>query len=209
MPGPPYGGFGTARTCGRGSKRNGIPAALTRTRDRTRSGRSAARRIAICPPIECPMTCTGSPNVSIHRASSDVTSANAGRSTGSPKKRRFLPKPIRSTAATRWRDASASKFRDHQRDDPLRPCSRTTGVPEPARVSHREYGGKSRRVLITRASATAGPAYLRCRPSSTIRQRSCTTWIPASASVCAASSLRMPSWNQTYFGFAARMSSRC
>jgi hypothetical protein len=84
------------------------------------------------------MTWTGSPNVSIHLASSDVTSANGGRSVGSPKKRRFFPKPTRSTAATRYRAASASKFRDHQRDEPLRPCSRTTGVPAPARVSQRE-----------------------------------------------------------------------
>src|SRR5213076_2051749 len=47
----------------------------------------------------------------------------------------------------------------------------------------------------------------RSRPSSTIRQRSWTTLMPASARRCAASSLRMPSWNQTLFGFAASMSS--
>jgi hypothetical protein len=88
--------------------------------------------------MECPMRCTGSPNVSTYRASSDDTSAKGGSSAGSPKKRRFWPNPTRSTAATRCFAASASTFRDHQRDDPLRPCSRTTGVPEPARVSQRK-----------------------------------------------------------------------
>jgi len=47
------------------------------------------------------------------------------------------------------------------------------------------------------------------RASSTIRQRSCTTLIPASANRFAASSFRMPSCIQTLFGFAARMSSTC
>ena len=49
----------------------------------------------------------------------------------------------------------------------------------------------------------------RCRCSSTIKQRSCTTSIPARARRSAASSFRMPLWNQTAFGALASMSSTC
>src|SRR5437588_4199953 len=58
-------------------------------------------------------------------------------------------------------------------------------------------------------AGAAARRYRPKRPCSTIRQRSWTTLIPASASCCAAASLRIPSWNQTYFGFLATMSSTC
>src|SRR5690606_31284722 len=47
------------------------------------------------------------------------------------------------------------------------------------------------------------------RSCSTIRQRSWTTRMPARASSSAAASLRIPSWNQTAYGFFARMSGTC
>ena len=62
---------------------------------------------------------------------------------------------------------------------------------------------------VDRRSLTA---VARQRPrfrSSTSRQWSCTTSMPARANRSAASSFLMPSWNQTAFGRLARMSSTC
>ena len=97
-----------------------------------RSGSRAARWMAICPPMECPTRNAGPSAAKLSHSPRKCATPGMSGSCPIPPTR-LLPKPMTSGMSTRYFDASAAMLRDHQRDDPDRPCtSATASSPSPA-----------------------------------------------------------------------------
>jgi hypothetical protein len=143
-------------------------------RVRTRSGRRAASRTAIAPPIELPTRCTGVPtSASMNSASNSAWSVIPD----GPSRGALRPKPGRSTAIPRTASASSSPIAVKFSDDPPSPCTNTTGsapsaVPGTSRT-HRSVPstrtvrrGHSRAASATASTVvrTRGPAGQSIRP---------------------------------------------